>query len=116
MAVRLAPLQGRPDALTELSRHFGVGGPDRLQDAQDILPSDAIDAHVADDGERPLLHALHPVLRGLAVAPAREIGFERRFGCLAERGYPRPSFLRQRVATIGNRQSILDGAFSSVRE
>ena len=70
----------------------------------------------SSDRERPLLHALHPVPRGLAVAPAREIGLERRFGRLAKGGNPCSPLLRQRVSAIGNLQSILDGAFAGVRE
>ncbi len=74
VAVHLAPLQRRPDALAGLPHHFGMSGPDRFQDSQHILPPDAIHAHVPDNRERSLLHALHPVLRRLAVAPAWKIG------------------------------------------
>ena len=49
----------------------------RLQDAQHILPADTVDAHVCDDREGPLLHALQPVSGRLAIASARTVRFER---------------------------------------
>ena len=70
----------------------------------------------APDREGPLLHARRRVPRGLAVSPARQIGLECRLGCLAERGYPRPPPLCQRVATFGDPEVALNRTFTGVGE
>ena len=40
--VGLALPERRADALAELARDVGMFGPDRLENAQDVLPADAI--------------------------------------------------------------------------
>ena len=72
--------------------------------------------HVADHGERALLHALHPVARGLAVAPAWPVGLERGLGRLSERGRGGSPSLGQGVASVGDRESVHHGVFPRVGE
>ena len=116
VSVRLTPTQRGLDALAEFSRDLGVGGPDRLEDAQDILATDTVDFHLANDWKRALFHALHPIASGLPVAPARPVRLERRLGGLPEQGSPGPPFLHQRIATVRDREAVGHGAPPRVRQ
>ena len=55
IAVGLAPPERRADALAELARDVGMDCPDWLEGSQDILPTDAVDTHLADHGDGALL-------------------------------------------------------------
>ena len=55
VAVRLAPLQRGADALAELARELRAGAPQRLEDAQDVVLTNRVDAQGADLGEDVLL-------------------------------------------------------------
>ena len=64
--------------LAELASELRVPAPQRLEDAQDVVLTDRVDAQGADLGEDVLLQRLHPGPGGPGGAPLRPVRLEGR--------------------------------------
>ena len=116
VTVGLAPLERGADALAELARELRAGAPQRLEDAQDIVLTNRVDAQGADLGEGVLLKRLHPGTGGPGGAPPRPVRLEGRGRRGAEGRRVRPSLLGQRVDAVGDGDAVGHGALARLGE